>query len=344
MPARRQTFGGHRVLLLYKDYWYDYPQYALMSHLTRNFANIRLLRFSSEERPRGRPIASSPKLFRAIEAWRPTLVVTYNNLLTLAEAEKIRSAGIQIASFINGIHSFFSGAATTQPEAFRIFKLYNCYLVPHAPHIAKLREEGVEAFELPFWNDPEWFHPLANVGKKYDLLFVGDFGTILNRNRAELLRILAEKYHVAVASDRKPDHERITHIGRTDDPIQLNRWFNQARVVIGSDRLGDTSTLNSIPDQYIKYEDEFFIRERVYLALGAGCCYVTDDHPEIRRKFEDGREIVLWDDPSQLMDKVEMLLRDPARASRTGRDAARRCQLEHSTARRVQEILKILAA
>jgi hypothetical protein len=324
-PALRE-----RLLFVYKEYLFDHGMYSMAIFLKRHFRNVSFLSFSGHERPRENPALGTPKLLRAVERIKPGVIFNYGSMLTMDEAMQLTQQGIRLAAFPNGVHSFHCGGTPTQAEALELLRRHSWYLISHAPHVARLKQEGINAIEFPFWFDADWFRPLK-MQKEFDILFVGDLESPLNRNRREMLLPLTKRFKVAIASAQGPTMDRILYLGHTNDPRQLNVWLNQARIVVGSDRLAARDALNTVPGQFIFYTDEYFIRQRVYLTLGAGACYLTERHPEIERKFEHDREIVLWNDADDFSRQVERYLTDDVARHQISERARARAVAEHST-------------
>jgi hypothetical protein len=217
-------------------------------------------------------------------------------------------------------------------------RMHDWYFVPHAPHVPVLRAEGVNAIELPLWFEPEWFRPLATA-EEHDLLFVGDLDNPLNHKRRELMSRLGRKYRLTVVTaGTAPEGAR--RLPPTTNPHALNRLLNRAKLVVGSDHLDDTSGLNQFAGQYLYYTDEYFVRQRTFLALGAGRCYLVESHPLAERLFEAEREIVLWRDACALEESIGLLLEDEARRRAIGAAGARRAHAEHTTAHRLQTLFE----
>jgi len=339
--VRRLPF---KLLFVYKEYLFDHALNSLVQHLRRNYRNIHFLAFTPEQRPRSNPGLSTEVFLRALNEVVPDVVFDYGLILTPAEVDAILARGAQVVASVPGIHSFFfSAPPMTQREALDVLRRHALYLVPHAPHVARLRREGVNAVEFPFWYDPQWFRPIRTEAR-FEILFVGDLHTPLNANRRELLERLSHHYDITIASARDPEIKLAHYLGHTSDPRQLNLWLNQACLVLGSDRLADTSALNSLPGQFIFYDDQFFIRQRTYLTLGAGACYLVERHPEIQRKFTDGEEVVLWGEFRELVEKARRLLGNSALRRRIGQKAHARALAEHSTPVRAQQLVALLEA
>jgi len=342
-PAQPKSRFGCRLLVAYKNGdLLDHQLYSLLKHL-RRFADVRTVAFTPEERPRHDPARGARQLEVALEQTRPDVVLVYNNILSVEEVESLHSRGVRLCGFTNGVASFTWGAppSVTQSDVLGAIRRHARYLVPHAPHVPRLCVEGVNAIEFPLWFDPSWFRPLE-LRPTCDVLFVGDVTTPLNRNRAALLETLAAAFDVAVMSYVAVPNSTVRHIRPSTNPLVVNRALNQAKLVIGSDQLADTHDLNVYAGQYLYYDDVFFIRQRTYLALGAGACFLVERHPEIERRFVDGDEIVLWDDEDALERQIRELLRDEPARRRIGSNAARRARAEHTTAVRVEQLRQLL--
>lgn len=330
-----------RLLFCYKDYLYDHELYSMIRFLKRKYTNIDFIGFSPVERPRENPGLSSKKMFKKLDEFKPDIVFTYEKILSPIEVGHIVRAGIKLVTNTCGVHTFAYGGTRSQAEAMEQLRKHALYLTSHAPHIPTLVKEGVNVREFPFWFEPEWFRPL-DIPKVYDILFLGDIVTPLNSNRMELIRFLSQENMIALVSDHDPKLPNVTCIGSTPNPHRLNLWISQSKLVLGSDKLGNIEGLNNLPDQYIFYEDEYFIRQRAYPIMGAGACYLVEKHPEIEKRFKDGEEIILWDDYNDLAAKVELLLQGANEYKRIGINAHAKCLAEHSVAVRVGQLIKMI--
>lgn len=330
-----------KLLFVYKEYHYDHELYAMIRFLKKNYTNIGYLGFSPNERPRENPGLSSEKLFKKLDEVKPDIVFTYEKILSPVEVDRIVRAGIKLVTNTCGVHTFAYGGTRSQVEAMEQLRKHALYLTSHAPHIPTLVREGVNAKEFPFWFEPDWFYPL-DIPKRYDILFLGDIVTPLNSNRMELIRFLSQEYKITLVSDYDPRLPNVTCIGSTSNPHKLNLWINQSKLVLGSDRLGNIEGLNSMIEQYIFYNDEYFMRQRVYPIMGAGACYLVEKHPEIEKRFKDGEEIVLWNDYDDLDFKVKQLLKQQDGIKYIGKNAHLKCAADHSTGMRVDKFIKLI--
>jgi hypothetical protein len=337
--SRSPLAGRLLVVHKHKDLT-DHLLYAMLAHLRRTYAGVSFLGFSRHEKPRDNPALGAEKLVQGVNHVQPEAIFAYDSPFSIEEIAFLQAEGIPVASNTIGLDSFFCGGAASQAEAFEILRAYRWYFVNHAPHVPRLRAEGVNAIALPMAYEPRWFYPLSNEALRYDVLFVGDIDTPLNSNRRALLEQVSRHFRVTMLSYRPPAIDGVEHIGVALNPRQLNLILNRARLVLGSDRLGDLSPLNQLPEQTIFYEDEFYIRQRVYLALGAGACYLVERHPEIARQFEDGREIVLWGDEDELCDRIAYYLAHDDERRAVGLAGHQRARAEYTTERLMTRMLQ----
>lgn len=330
-----------KLLFVYKEYEYDHELYAMIHFLKKHYQNIDFLSFKAKERPRENPGLLSAKLYEKIVACKPEVIFTYEKILSLDEIAHICNLGIQLVTYTCGVHTFAYGGASSQKDAIEMLRQHSLYLIPHAPHVARITSEGVNAQEFSFWYEPEWFHPLS-ANKIYDILFIGDLVAPLNSNRLDLLSYLSQYYKITLVSDVDPNLRNVNCIGSTSNPRKLNMWINQSKLVLGSDRIGDHKSLNNLSGQYIFYEDEFFMRQRAYPVMGAGACYLVERHTEVENKFTDGHEIILWNGYDDLVEKVKQLLSNENEYKWIGMNASSKCILEHSVGVRVNQFVELV--
>jgi spore maturation protein CgeB len=126
------------------------------------------------------------------------------------------------------------------------------------------------------------------------------------------------------------------------NPYRLNRVLNQAKIALGSDRIGDVQSVNNHPEQYIFYEDEFYLRQRAYVMIGAGCCYMVERHPEIARQFEDRKELILWDDYDELTDQLAYYLTHDEERRAVGQAGHRRALSQCTAAHMMQFVFETM--
>jgi hypothetical protein len=311
---------------------------AILSFLKHAYTGVNYLGFSRRERPRDNPALAAPKFYRGVQDTKPDVIFAYDSPLSIEEIQFLKRTDIPLASSTAGLSSFSVGGSQSKDETFEILRGYAWYFIGHRPHVAPLRDLGINAIHLPWSYEPRWFHPLETE-KTYDLLFVGDLDTTLNVSRRKLITHLSSQFRTAVLSFRPPEIEQVQHLGVETNPHRLNRLLNQSKLVLGSDRASNIETLNQNPGLIMPYDDEFFIRARTYLTLGAGACYLVERHPEIQRQFEDGREIILWDDYEELGERITYLLAHDDECREIGLAGHRRALEEYSISVAMEKLL-----
>lgn len=310
---------------------------AILAYLKRSYTGIEYLSFSRRERPRNDPGLAAPKFYKAVNQTSPEMIFAYDSPLSVEEVRFLKQKNIRLASSTAGVDSFYVGGARSQDEALEIIRGYDWYFVGHRPHVPRLRDLGVRAVHLAWAFEPRWFHPLE-IEKRFDILFVGDLDASLNVSRREMVGWLSRRFSVTIISYHPPAIEDVQHLGVETNPHRLNVLLNQAKLVLGSDRLSNIEMLNT-PNQSILYEDGFLIRGRTHLTLGSGACYLVERHPEIQRQFEDGREIILWDDHEELGEHIAYLLAHDEERREIGLEGHRRALAEHGIAVAMKTLL-----
>ncbi|SUJ07353.1 Uncharacterized protein conserved in bacteria [Shewanella putrefaciens] len=146
------------------------------------------------------------------------------------------------------------------------------------------KKEGVDALFFPEASHKEFFHPLHNVSKIFDVGFIGAKYGI----REEIVSLL-EKNGVKVKcyGNGWPD-------GRL--PLEdTNKFFNQCEIVLGVGTIGHT-------------RDFYALKLRDFDALMSGAVYVTHKNPDLELLFENGKEIFLADEPVDFVHIIKELL------------------------------------
>jgi hypothetical protein len=317
---------------------------SILSYLKTQYRDVSYVSFSRDERPREDPAseAAKIKLYRFVEKNHPEVLLAYDSPLSPQEIHYLADQGIQIGSTTAGLDSFFIGGASSQASAIEALRRYAWYFVGHRPHVEKLQCLGIKAQHMLWGYEPRWFKPLENVEKKYDVLFTGDIYYPMNASRQEMIARVAEHFQVALLSYRPPHVGGVVHLGTETNPHRLNRILNQARIVLGSDRVSNHDQLNVIPEQTIFYEDDFLIRGRTYLTIGSGACYMVERHPEIARQFDDRREVVLWDDYDELCDQIDYYLKHDDERRAVGRAGHRRALTDYNVSTCIEKSLSIM--
>ncbi len=131
------------------------------------------------------------------------------------------------------------------------------------------------------------------------------------KERESLLKALGDKFNLDLYSKSKPEGIKAKHLGTADYIKEMPEVFATSKININ---ISLRSILTGIP-------------LRVIDILGAGGFCLTNYQVELSEYFENGRELVWFDSPDDLIDKTEYYLtHDDAREqiATNGHDAAER--------------------
>ena len=90
------------------------------------------------------------------------------------------------------------------------------------------------------------------------------------------------------------------------------------------------------------HTETFCLKGRDFEIPLSGGLYLTEDHPELARAYQIGREIVTWRDPDDLAAKIRHLLTHPDEAEEIRRRGSERARRDHTWERRLETIFSIL--
>ncbi len=81
---------------------------------------------------------------------------------------------------------------------------------------------------------------------------------------------------------------------------------------------------------------------RLFEAAGAGTCLITDKKKNIVELFEPDKEIVVYEDQTDCIEKIKYLYNNPNKAIEIGKNARERILKEHTTKKRMNQFIEIL--
>ncbi|NPU83477.1 MAG: glycosyltransferase [Syntrophaceae bacterium] len=90
------------------------------------------------------------------------------------------------------------------------------------------------------------------------------------------------------------------------------------------------------------HTEAFCLKGRDFEIPMSGGLYLTEDHPELARAYDIGREIVTWQNPDDLAAKIRHLLTHPDEAEEIRRRGFERARREHTWERRLETVFGIL--
>ena len=179
--------------------------------------------------------------------------------------------------------------------------------------------EGCPAVFMPEASDPELYRPMPELGKSFDVSFVGARYGI----RAEIVGALGKAgMHCAAYGAGWP-------LGRLSLE-KVPSLFARSRVVLGVGTVGHSRRLMSL-------------KLRDFDGPMSGSCYVTSDNPDLTRVFDVGREICVYTDIRDCVRVVGALLSDEDRREGIASRGRARAVANHTWRHRFSALLDLLA-
>jgi spore maturation protein CgeB len=341
-----------RLLFVYKQNPQDPSEKALRRWLPRLVDSFKEFSFRKQERRRFDPdnLTFSPRLKALLEDYKPTHLFCWLLYLNPEEMEWCKLRGIKLIAGLNGFATFSTGLYRNQSLYFDSLRQLDAFLVPHRPHIPALLKQGIKAFEMPFFYDPEVFRPFPAVWKRFvrnpsDIFFVGNFGDVAKEGgqgmyRKQAIKALGEISQVKVMSDHSDFLPNIKHVKPTGSDWLINWHANTSRACICFDYFPDINDYESMNENVVQHYDidyKYAVRPRILTMMGAGTPVFIDRHPEIERIFEDGRDVVMWSDLDELRDRVNQYLASPSELQELASNGLCKVQDKHTVERRLLE-------
>jgi hypothetical protein len=367
-------------MFVYKHYSMDPCLEALKYWLPRFDFLVCFLGFQPHERKRGEHLENqriSERLRETVQRFQPTHLLAWVSYLNLAEVRWLKSIGVKVSMALNGVASFSSWTVPDQREYFELLRELDQYFIPHAPHVPILREHGIRAYEMPFFYDPATYKPLPAWkrpwgsailqdlhnyrAKKWlgiwrrlrrigtpQVILIGNFGPEGNPQRAyrrDLVGALGQQFRMLLLSNLRVDVPGIQWLGTITHSPALNWLMNRSRIALNSDFFPDVTDYNAgIVNCFLPYteRDYFFIRSRVFTALGSGIACMIERHPQIQRYFEDGREIILYSSVDEAIARAEHYLSHPDELSAIARRGHEKAARLHTAPVRIRQLLAVM--
>ena len=177
--------------------------------------------------------------------------------------------------------------------------------------------EGARPLYLPEGANPQ-IHKPHNVEKNIDVSFVGQcYG-----NRAAIINTLKEK-NIAV---------KAYGWGWPDGPLsteEMVKMYSRSKINLGfSGVAGHSNT--------------FCLKGRDFEIPMSGGLYLTEDHPELARAFQPGKEILTYSGIDDLVAKIRYYLTHPDKAEEIRKEGYQRALREHTWEMRFARIFRLL--
>lgn len=183
--------------------------------------------------------------------------------------------------------------------------------------VEKYRVEGATPLYLPEGANPEVHRPYE-VGKTLDVSFVGQcYG-----NRPAVIKALREaRIHVEASGPGWPSGPLSTE--------EMVRTYSRSRINLGFGGVAG-------------HKDTYCLKGRDFEVPMSGGLYLTEEHEELSRFYEVGKEIVTYLGIEDLIAKIRWLLANPGEAEAIRAAGRARALREHTWEMRFGRVLEIL--
>lgn len=184
--------------------------------------------------------------------------------------------------------------------------------------VAKYLSVGATPIHMPPGADPELFKPLEVEATDIDVSFVGQRHGV----RADFVRQLS-----AIGVN-------VQTFGRgwKNGPVSYERMleiFARSKITLGFGYASDSAA-------------HMQLKGRDFEAPMAGAFYLTTNNPELRKYFEVGKEIEVYNDVDDLRRKVLYYLKEQPLAREIRRRARQRAVADHTWESRFERLFKLL--
>ena len=230
------------------------------------------------------------QLFPLILRFRPHLIICNAGGLSFRppDTATLRKWGIKLLATALSEPDVY--AATTSKIAHNFDILYTNDRDSLDVH----RAHGVNAYQLPMGTDESFFHPVpAKPEYACDVLHLG----AAHPDRVEAVQALTQHFKAHVYGENWEKHG------------VPNRGF-----VYGEDALTALSSAKMVIVFSRTPSGQQIIKPQLFNFLSSGCLVVTEMFPDLRRYFEEGKQLVGFKGQADLIEKVRYYLEHPEEA------------------------------
>jgi spore maturation protein CgeB len=260
-----------------------------------------------------------------VEAYDPDVVYVQNmGFHATAQIEELRGGGRRLV--VGQI------ASPAPPERhLRAFDL----IVTSFPHFAeRFRALGIDSEYLPLAFD-ERLHDVTDASpdgaRPYPVTFIGGVNPAMHAAGTEVLERLARRMPIefwGYGAEALPRGSKIreNHHGEA--------WGLDMYRVLGSSKI--------VVNRHIDVAEGYANNMRLYEATGMGALLMTDRGHNLADLFKPGSEVVVYEDADDLAEKIARHLADDDARGRVASAGQDRTLREHTYARRIPQLAKIL--
>jgi glycosyltransferase involved in cell wall biosynthesis len=230
------------------------------------------------------------KLFPAIFRFRPHIVVCLAGGLSFRprDAWFLRLLGIKLLTIV------LSDPEVYEPSTSKIARNFDVLYTVVEGYVEVYRRHGPRSYFLPMATNPHFFHPEpARPEYRCEVLVMG----AVHADRIEPVRALVEHFDTHVYGEGWEEHG-IPSRGFLFGEQALSALNSACMVVIFS------RTLSGLPA----------VKVGVLDFLAAGALVVTDASPDLPRYLTPGKEIVVFEDTADMLEKIRYYLDHPDQA------------------------------
>ena len=253
-----------------------------------------------------------------VEAWKPDVLYVQNlSFFGHEELARIRARGVLVA-----------GQIASPPPPDRELQAFDLITTSFPHFVERFRALGIDseylriAFYEPVLDDlrKQGVDPSPGSKRPFDVAFVGGLDSGVHGSGVALLERISREIPLDVwgyGADRLP----------ATSPL-LERYHGEAW---GLDMYGVLAQSRIVVNRHIDAAEGHANNMRLFEATGVGALLVTEDAQNLGDMFEPGREVVTYNGPDDLIEKVRHYLRhDEERAAVAAAGQARTLS-EHTT-------------
>ena len=230
------------------------------------------------------------KIFPQIFRFRPHIIICNAGGLSFRprDAAFLRKLGIKLLGIV------LSDPEVYEPTTSKIARNFDVLYTVVSQYVERYRQLGVKAYYLPMATNPLFFHPVPERPEyKCEVLFLG----AVHSDRVEPVKALVEHF---------------------DTHVHGENWgkygIQNRRLLEGDDSLSALSSAK-LAVIFSKTVSGFQgVKVGILDFLSAGCLVVTDYIPTLDYYFTVGREIIVFHDIQDMIEKINYYLNHPEEA------------------------------
>jgi spore maturation protein CgeB len=208
---------------------------------------------------------------------------------------------------------------------------YYDLMVSSLPNLVEhFRRKGIKSEYLAWCFEPEIVKRIENVKVSIDVSFIGGF-THNHRDGIELLEKVAEQIPIDFWGYRGADLPSNSAILKS---YKGEAWGLEMYQILAKSKI----TIN----RHIDVAGPYANNMRLFEATGMGTLLVTDRKQKLEDFFEIGKEVVLYKDAEECIDRVKFYLKNEDERKRIALAGQQRTLRDHTYSVRMKELNSIL--